>query len=290
MDTNEALNSLGVSDVNLQREQRQQLDHLGYFIAKDALSADATATMAEAFERLYTAEVSGGDEVHVEPGARRISDIFNKTSEFDLCLTIKPVLAAAKYLLGEFKLHGANLRDPTTGGGHQQLHSDVPKKSLDDWWVLNAIILLDDVTSNSGATRVIPGSHLWCPLNVPVVNIGDWTPGELSEEDKARVPNDLDAPYPGEILATAPAGSAIIINSSLWHGGTLKNNDKPRRVLHLSYTRRDLPQQLPQLDYLTPELFNRMSPELRYLMEIEPLKNGDDVLRQPDCASEGWWN
>ena len=41
-------------------------------------------------------------------------------------------------------------------------------------------------------------------------------------------------------------------------------------MIHLSYTRRDLPQQLVQLDHLTQELYDRMSPAHRYLLEIEP--------------------
>ena len=91
-------------------------------------------------------------------------------------------------------------------------------------------------------------------------------------------------------VATLPAGSVIICNSSMWHSGTLKTSDKPRRMLHLTYTRRDLPQQLLQLDYLTPELYNRMSPVKRYLMEIEPPKPGDGILRQPTKDHMGWWN
>ena len=106
----------------------------------------------------------------------------------------------------------------------------------------------------------MPGSHHWAPINVPYVNIGDWEPAPLSPEDEARIPKDLSAPYPGELLVEAPQGSAIICNSSMWHAGTLKKSDTPRRMLHLTYTRRDLPQQLLQLDYLTPELYDRMSP------------------------------
>ncbi len=92
------------------------------------------------------------------------------------------------------------------------------------------------------------------------------------------------------MLVEAPAGSAIICNSSMWHSGTVKKSDKHRRMLHLTYTRRDLPQQLLQLDYLTPELYNRMSPVKRYLLEIEPPKDGDGVLRQPKKDHKGWWN
>ena len=62
-----------------------------------------------------------------------------------------------------------------------------------------------------------------------------------------------------------------------------------RRMLHLSYTRRDLPQQLVQLDHLTQGLYDRMSPVHRYLMEIEPVGEGG-VLRQPKRDHKGWWN
>ena len=88
----------------------------------------------------------GGHEVHVEPGARRVSNIFNKTDAFDKCLWIPEVLAASAYLLGEIKLHGANLRDPVKGYGQQDLHVDVPKKFADDWWVVNSMIMFDDMT------------------------------------------------------------------------------------------------------------------------------------------------
>ena len=131
--------------------------------------------MGEEFERLHAAEKdTGGKEVHVEPGARRLSNIFNKTSVFDPLLAIGPALAAAHYLLGEIKVHGANIRDPEKGHGRQQLHVDVPKKFVDDWWLVNAMVLFDDMTLDNGPTRVVPGSQHWAPINVPVVNQGDW--------------------------------------------------------------------------------------------------------------------
>ena len=132
-------------------------------------------------------------------------------------------------------------------------------------------------------------AHWWAPINVPVVNQGDWEPAPLSPEDQARVPKDLSAPYPGEINLTAPAGSAVILNSSGWHSGTRKNSDAPRRLLHLTYTRRDLPQQLTQIDYLTRELDERMSPEHRFLLDIEP-KRRDETMRMPKRDAKGWWN
>lgn len=291
MYTRQALRALGVGPDAITASQKDQLDRNGFFIVENVLNEKDLTLMRSEFERIHTAEnEKGGHEVHVEPGARRISNIFNKTEAFDKCLWVPEILAASAYLLGEIKVHGANLRDPVQGYGHQDLHVDVPKKFDDDWWVVNSMIMFDDMTRDNGPTRVVPGSHHWAPINVPYVNIGDWEPAPLSAEDEARIPKDLAAPYPGEVLVEAPAGSAIICNSSMWHSGTLKTGNAYRRMLHLTYTRRDLPQQLLQLDYLTEGLYNRMSPEKRYLLEIEPPKSGDGILRQPKKDHKGWWN
>lgn len=291
MYTKQALRALGVGPDAISEDQKRQFDAQGFFIVENVLSPEDCDTMRGAFERLWAAENGeGGHEVHVEPGARRLSNIFNKTDAFDRCLWIPEVLAASHYLLGEIKLHGANARDPVKGHGHQDLHVDVPKKFDDDWWVVNSMIMFDAMTLDNGPTRVVPGSHKWASINVPYVNIGDWEPAPLSPEEEARIPKNLSDPYPGEVLVEAPAGSAIICNASMWHAGTLKKSDNPRRMLHLTYTRRDLPQQLLQLDYLTKELYERMSPEQRYLMEIEPPKPGDGILRQPKKEGKTWWN
>jgi ectoine hydroxylase-related dioxygenase (phytanoyl-CoA dioxygenase family) len=290
MYTKQALRELGVKTPDMTDDQKEALDKKGFYVVQDVLTPQECTAMAEAFEELHAAEAEiGGHEVHVEPGARRVSNIFNKSHAFDKCLELPCALAPAHYLLGEIKLHGANLRDPNKGYGHQEYHTDVPKLFDDDWWVLNAIVLFDDMTLENGPTRVVPGSHHWAPINVPVVNRGDWEPRPLSQEDAARIPEDLGAAYPGEIYITASAGSVVIINSSLWHSGTLKNSGDPRRVLHLTYTRRDLPQQLRQIDYLTQSLYNRMSRAQRYLLEIEPATTGE-IKRQPKREQAGWWN
>jgi ectoine hydroxylase-related dioxygenase (phytanoyl-CoA dioxygenase family) len=291
MYTKQAIHELGFSLDAITAGQKRQLDEDGYFVVENALNTKEIDSMRSEFERIHAAENDrGGHEVHVEPGARRLSNIFNKSDAFDKCLEIPEILAASAYLLGEIKVHGANARDPVQGYGSQDLHVDVPKKFKDDWWVLNAMIMFDDMTLNNGPTRVIPGSQWWAPINVPYVNIGDWEPTPLSAEDTARVPESLSAPYPGEVLVEAPAGSAIICNSSMWHSGTKKLDNTYRRMLHLTYTRRDLPQQLVQIDHLTAELYSRMKPAQRWLMEIETLAQGDVVLRQPDKKGKGWWN
>jgi hypothetical protein len=292
MYTKQALHDIGVTATDFNDAQRRSLDDDGFFIVEGVFTPQQCAAMAEEFDRLHAMEGDkGGQEVHIEPGAPRVSNIFNKTSTYDPCLAIKPMLAASAHLLGEFKLHGANLRNPDKGKGHQDLHTDVPKKFGDDWWVSNGIITFDDMTLDNGPTRVVPGSHKWQPINVPAVNRADWDPAPLTSEEKARVPKDLAAPHPLETKVTAPKGSIIIINSSLWHAGTVNTSGKNRRVLHLSYTRRDLPQQLVQRQYLTEALYKRMSPAQRFLMDIEPLAVGAAMMKSAGAGhkSAGWW-
>lgn len=270
MYTKQALRELRLHGRGLGEEEIRTLDQQGYVIVEDVLSEAQCARMAAEFDRLSAQEGErGGHEVHVEPGAPRLSNIFNKTDAFDACLACRPILEAAHHLLGEIKLHGANLRDPLPGRGHQPLHCDVPKHFEDDWWIINALVLIDPLTPDNGPTRVIPGSHRWAPINVPGVNVGDWRPTPPSAEDRARIPADLDAPYPGEVHVQAPAGAVVICNGHIWHSGTTNRSGARRRMLHLSYTRRDLPQQLVQRDYVTPALHDRLSPAQRWLLDLE---------------------
>lgn len=288
----QAIREIGFSEPILTTAQREALDRDGFFIVERLYSAAQAREMAEEFDRLIEVEGErGGHEVHIEPGAPRVSDIYNKTDVYDRCLECDVMLGAAEYLLGEFKLHGANLREPAKNKGHQDIHADVPKKFADDWWVANGLFLFDDMTKDNGPTRVIPGSHRWPSVNIPHVNWGDWEPPVLSSDEKELIPTDLAAPHPNEVLVQAPAGSVVIINSALWHSGTVNHSGKRRRVLHLTYTRRDLPQQLYQRDYLTKGLYERMSPAHRWIMDVEPLANGDPAGRMPKRdGAGGWWN
>ncbi|MGF1623771.1 MAG: phytanoyl-CoA dioxygenase family protein [Alphaproteobacteria bacterium] len=287
MDTQSALRALGVEPLT--DEQRETFNRDGYFIVEGILTPQECAVMGAEFDRLCALDgqdagievvLEGADGEFYSPdqvrsqgvrqGSTRISNIFNKSDKFDRCLAIAPLLAAAADLMGEIKLHGANIREPHKGAGHQSLHSDVPKRTRDDWWLINSLIMFDDMTLDNGPTRIVPGSHLWPELNVPCVN-GERTPPEdpdILAFD--RFPEDLYAPYPGEVLVTMPAGSVAVFNSSCWHGGTLKKTDARRRMLHMTYTRRDLPQQLPQQDYLTQALYDRLSEAHRWLFDVGP--------------------
>ncbi|MBN9432836.1 MAG: phytanoyl-CoA dioxygenase family protein [Bosea sp.] len=270
MDFRSALDQICGADGALSDEQKRHFDEQGYVILPNVFSPEQCRRFAAEFDRLSAIEgAEGGKEVHTEAGAPRVSNVFNKTDVFDVCLRSGPILHAAYHLLGDLKLHGANMRNPLKGQGHQNLHSDAPKESQRDWRVANALIPFDDMDRTNGATRVVPGSHLWPALTSPDSPVTM----QLTEAEQSMLPKDRAARHPRQIEVELRAGDVVVINGALWHGGTLNESGRNRRMLHLSFTRRDLPQQLVQQDYLTPGFQQRLTPALHYLLDTHPLSS-----------------
>ena len=128
----------------------------------------------------------------------------NKGAVFDICYTHPRVLAGIAHVLeADFKLSSLNYRAALPGQGHQALHTDWSEPvPAGQFRVCNSIWLLDDFTADNGPTRVVPGSH---------------QRGALPKDEMP----DPAAPHPHEVTLQAPAGTVVIFNSHLWHGGTL---------------------------------------------------------------------
>jgi len=270
MDTRQALFELGVRDDVLTEAQKQQFDELGYVIVPDVFNQTQVQEMCVELDRLQKIEGAyGGHEVHIEPGAMRLSNLFNKSPVFMRCLRCAPTLVLAHRLLGELHVYSLNARNPAKGSGQQPLHSDTPRAYANDYRMVNTMVLLDDMTEDNGPTRVVPGSHKWVPINVPDINMNELTECVMTPEEAAMVPKDPLAPHPDEMHITGKAGSVAVINGRIWHGGTANRTGASRRVLHLAIGRRDCPQQLNEREHLTRELFERASPAERFLLDIE---------------------
>jgi ectoine hydroxylase-related dioxygenase (phytanoyl-CoA dioxygenase family) len=160
------------------------------------------------------------------------------------------VLAAVAHVLGDFTLSSLNSRAALPGSGHQRLHTDwgepVP---AGDYQVCNSIWLIDDFTPGNGPTRLVPGSH-------------------RSEQLPGQVMADPWAPYLGEVQLLGQAGTVVVFNAHLWHGGTLNTTRRPRRALHSYFCRRGRKQQLDQRAYLRPETLARLSPAARHILGV----------------------
>lgn len=250
----EALKELNAQpEKQLTSEDLAFLDQNGYLPLPDILNPEELRKMRRRLDLL--AELEGDDagkEVHQEAGTIRLSNLVDKGAVFRVCFSHPKVLAAIAHVLnGDLKLSSLNARAALPGKGLQGLHADWKEAVRPgDFQVCNSIWLLDDFTAENGATRAVPGSHLWGKR-----------PGDLME--------DPTAAHPDETIFLAPAGTVIIFNSHTWHGGTLNRTGKPRRALHSYFTRRSQPQQLDQRRHLSQELIEELTPTMRCILDVE---------------------
>ncbi len=251
MDMATALAELGVTAATIDAGTRERLARDGYVALPDVLSgAQLDAVRARLAELLATEGDRAGLEVHQEKGTDRLADLVNKGAVFERCFTDPRVLACIAEVLGEFRLSSLNFRAALPGRGHQSLHADwgqpVPPG---DYQVCNSIWLLDDFTTVNGATRVVPGSH------------------RSSSLPRLAMP-DPTAPHPDEVQITGRAGTVVVFNSHLWHGGTQNRSDRPRRALHCLFTRAGNQQQSDQKKYIRPQTLAGLSPATRFILDV----------------------
>ena len=251
MDMTTALRELGVTDDVLTQDEKDQLDRDGYLPLEGVLTADEVAAINERLAELTAAEGDrAGLEVHQEKGTDRLADLVNKDPRFAVCFSHPRVLAAMRHVLGEFRLSSLNSRAALPGEGHQALHADSGHPvEPGAYEVCNSIWLLDDFTPENGATRVVPGSHRRGTM-----------PADEMPDPAAR--------HPDQIQLTGRAGTVVIFNSHLWHGGTKNHTDKPRRAMHSYFALRHLPQQLDQQSYLRVDTYNRLTPAQHYILDV----------------------
>jgi len=252
MDVKQALAELG-ADKQPDEQTRAALDRDGFATIPDVLSPDQLEQVRARLAELSEQEgPKAGLEVHQEAGTDRLADLVNKGEVFEVFYTEPRVLAAVAYVLdGDVRLSSLNSRASLPGQGQQGLHADWGGPvQPGQYQVCNSIWLLDDFTPRNGATRVVPGSH-------------------RSGQHPAQALADPMAPHPDEVQLLGTAGSVVVFNSHLWHGGTRNDTDKPRRAAHSYFTRRNQPQQLDQRKYLRHQTYLRLSPAARCILDVE---------------------
>lgn len=127
------------------------------------------------------------------------------------------------------------------GGRAQPLHYDQlfiqPPVSFPAFF--NVGWFLDDVTAANGGTRILPGSHLW-----------DGEPAD---------PTDIS----DTIAAEGPAGTMLIFDGRLWHGGGANISDGRRHILFTPMARPFLRPQDNFFLLLEPDVEEGLCPKLK---------------------------
>ena len=245
---------------------KQQLEEQGYLIFPGFLTAEQVAAFNARVEELFRLEGDqAGGEFKTEPGARRLANMVDKGELFEQVIQTPEVLECIEAVLGpDYKLSSLNIRSANPHNGcAQPLHVD--SGALPDergYSVCNSVWMLDDFTERNGALRVVPGSHKWGRAPEPGAKVAE------------------------EILVTGKAGTVVVMNAHLWHGGSENFTDRQRRAMHVYYTRGDKPQQQYQKRLVRPEVQARLSPFGRRLLALDDPRN--DELSATGSGASGF--
>ena len=224
----QALRESGVTNSTLSTTEKEALDREGYVIFRNVIDADWLSRLRTAFETACAKDSSAKDSgaavipVIKDSGTRHIDNLVSRGPVFEQVFTHPRILAAVYHVLRcPFRLGQMNGRDPLPGYGQQGLHSDWTARAKGEpFRIVTAIWLLDDFTSENGATRLVPGTHRL--LTQPAKSFAD--PASRHHDQR---------------IIVAPAGSVLLFNGHLWHSGTRNQTNQHRRVLQCSFVGRD---------------------------------------------------
>ena len=238
----------------LTETEARQLDEEGILILENYFPPNIIEALRDRIAEVFAAQGErAGGEFRQEPGTDRLANLVEHGEIFEWAIAEPKLLACVRRVLGaEFKLSSLNARSARPHSGWSQpLHCDtgaLPDAGGNSVCII--IWMLDDFTTENGATRFVPRTH---------------RAGKLPQDAL----EDPAAPHPDEKLILGKAGTVAVMNAHLWHGGTANRTGKPRLALHSFYCRRDQPQQQYQKKLLSPKVQQQLSGELRWLLALD---------------------
>jgi ectoine hydroxylase-related dioxygenase (phytanoyl-CoA dioxygenase family) len=244
----EALAALGVTTASLTGEEQRALNTQGYVVLEGVLSKDRLTQLRHLFDVAHAQQSPVGSS-QKETGTRHIKELQNTEAFLRVCVDSRILAAAFHVLRRRFVCPFPHGREPLQGFGQQGLHMDWNRAAKGNlYYTASAICLLDEFTTENGATRVVPGSHRNPEL-----------PGRKTA-DPAYV-------HPGQVIITASAGSVLFFNGHLLHSGTRNRSALRRRTLQLSFIAHDA------LSFMTQEApaqqLQVTDPAVRYIFGVD---------------------
>jgi ectoine hydroxylase-related dioxygenase (phytanoyl-CoA dioxygenase family) len=219
------------------------LARLGYCVLEGVLNDAELAALRARADLIASQETAGGTAWYSH-GNQRIFMLLNRGEEFVRLAGHPVALGVAERVLGPDLLLSsitANITQP--GNEQQQLHAD--QQYVDEPWLcpmtVQAVWMLDDFTTGNGATRIVPGSHLW-----------------------GKAPTG-GAPTSAHLLGKA--GSLGFIDGRVWHGtDTNITASQRRRGIFAYYCAPYLRQQENVFRSLHSDVRRALSPRMRKLL------------------------
>lgn len=275
--TKSLFKKMGIPSKALSAQQKKQLKDKGYLVFRSLpFMKKNVKLMRNLTKKLIKKEgLKGGWEgkekyykrgKHFENGTNRLGNLINKHPVFGKLITIPEILICAyEVVKSDIKVAGLNLRNPLKNSGNQRIHMDwKPRKKRDECFAgVVCFVFLDDANYTNGALRIIPGTHK--KLGWPEQYI------------------DVMARHKDEKIMNVKAGTIVVANLNLWHGGSQNKSGKDRKMIMINIKSRKLPQLINYKKYLDNKVKNNLNENQKYLLAIR----GNDPTQKADSVGVG---
>jgi len=228
----------------------------GFVVVPRVFDAPALARILDALAVATEQTLAEGQALYregIDPNDRnvRVVTLVGRDPVFADLVSDPTVLALVEATMGEsYLLSSLSANIALPGSRSMGLHNDMmavlPQPWLEPYGV-NILFYLHDTDEENGATRYLPGSHLF-----PTADLA-------SQDDIART-------RPIE----APAGSIVAVDGRLWHtSGANTSPDRDRAVLITFYTADFIRTQYNWHSLLSEESKAGLSPTVRHLLALD---------------------
>ncbi len=238
-----------------------QINEQGYALIENVVSPEAIHKMQIRFEELiekYEADFDTSRISEVDMGIIRC--MVNRGDCFEKLFYVPEVVNIARVLLGDFIHYSFNGSYASKKFAHpaSRFHTDVPVWTNNVTLSINNFYLIDDTTSENGATWVIPGSHL---LELPPTD---------SYIDRHK------------IQVTGKAGSVIMLHSKLYHATGTNYTNNHRKCIANLMRRSFMKPQFNWQKVLTPDAIAYMNDETKRLFDFytSPPNSADEYYKE----------
>jgi ectoine hydroxylase-related dioxygenase (phytanoyl-CoA dioxygenase family) len=240
----------------------------GYCVIENAFSDDYCDRAVDALHRIARDQsIHFSDQDFSGRKTVRVMNLLQYDALFREIPVHEGVLSVLeRYLDRECLLSGIDSSEIHPGEVAQAIHTDT-------WWhddrrfdfpvCVNTLLALTDFTEENGATRLVPGSHLWTAEQVAY---------DVVDAGFSQVPGSNPKGYGTDwtpVVAEVPKGSIIMWDSRILHGGGANASDSPRPSIISPYVLGWI-RQLDNFAYGVPaEKARTFSPRLQELIGLD---------------------
>lgn len=218
----------------------------GFTVVRDVLAPGEIAAIRAVNERLLAER---DEDMDFNGRAGHVSNLPPLDPVYLPLIDHPRILPLLEAVMGRDLILGSlNTRVVRPGDGEQKLHADIPDRLRRPGApvMMNTVWMLDDFTEETGATRIVPGSHRMATRHPP---------------------EGFEPPI--VFRAIAPAGSVLVFNGQCWHAGGANRTNRNRHGLFGHYRISDWMRfQVDPHRGFPPEQFERLNQRQKELMRM----------------------